>query len=651
MELKVCIDKSTIAANTETHTDTEWVHVDGKKLTYTHAPIYNDFYRKLSYIIRDRNFIDLKTTVAITGEEIQWVTIFSNSVTSGVFDIFKSMGIYAPKIVIGVNNKTNTIYTTAKLCRDLNKYSENQRAALTMYMLTLAHFVVETVNNCVSFTYDGTTGVVRTASPLSNFEKLIRTFEDEETWYIKDTNNDNYTTVNFYNTTHTSTADTYANTEAIKIGAVKHKSGKIAGIASIAIGSAKYTFVMSERVTYTTFDLCNIEISSDSLATCVASAYPKSFSLCKVDKLPLSNEMTLIELEGEDFEETAKTEKLPSWLTSWVLYMLAKGAKFAECSDLEHLTSAYGVKAAEGSSAITCMSPEEMRKFYDSDAYAQELYKQVKPYYDSYNLETNIIANLKGFSNGAIYSMVFVGESGTGKSTAARVIPSRCGLPYVSVNFSVNIEEADLFGSMVPNAKKASSEDPEFVWTDGVITKAVRNGYCVILEEINFARPGVLGKLNSLLDENRQIDLATGEIVRAHPNFRVIATCNIAYEGTNRFNKALINRFDDVTVFRDLDRTEAISVIKARTGYANGTKISKVYDVYEALKKFATEQNINAVVSMRQLLNIFTKGRYYSDAKDAVQRIMINGAFIEDVEYQKVFEETVYKAFDLKFKI
>ena len=81
------------------------------------------------------------------------------------------------------------------------------------------------------------------------------------------------------------------------------------------------------------------------------------------------------------------------------------------------------------------------------------------------------------------------------------------------------------------------------------------------------------------------------------------------------------------------------------------TKISKVYDVYEALKKFAAEQNVNAVVSIRQLLNIFTKGKYYSSAKDAVQRIMINGAFIEDSEYQKVFEETVFTAFDLKFKI
>ena len=83
----------------------------------------------------------------------------------------------------------------------------------------------------------------------------------------------------------------------------------------------------------------------------------------------------------------------------------------------------------------------------------------------------------------------------------------------------------------------------------------------------------------------------------------------------------------------------------------NITKISKVYDVYEALKKYASEQGINITVSIRQLLNIFTKGKYYSNATDAVQRIMLNGAFIENEEYQKVFEDTVFSAFDLKFKI
>ena len=650
MEIKVVIDKDVIDANSDTSTHIDDILIGGKPLSYSHSPSYVNFCKKIPYILKDRRNISLMNTLSNTGEKVTWVSIISNSATAPLFDIFKSMGMYMSKLTIGVSEDTHTVYTMSKLCRDLNKYSEAQRAAVLMYMLTIVYFVSKSEELLIGYSFEPLTGATTVVKEMDNFTKTVRTFETDETWYVKDGNNDNYTAVRFHNTDYVRTNDQYA-TSILKIGIVKHKAGGVAGIATIKLGAVEYGFVLSEKVSYTNFDLCNVEISSDSVCAHIANAFPGNMDLKKCDKLPLSKDMTFVDVDGEELSEIFKTEKIPKWLGGWITSMFAKGARPADSDDLSYLCKTYGVELPAGSAATASMSFEEMVETYKDDEYAQELYKQVKPYYATYALGEELEANLKGFSNGALYSMAFVGESGTGKSTAARVIPARCGIPYISINFSVNIEEADLFGSMVPNAKKSKPEDPEFVWADGIITKAVRYGYCVILEELNFARPGVLGKLNSLLDENRQIDLSTGEIVRAHSNFRIIATCNIAYEGTNRFNKALINRFDDVTVFRDLPRHDAISVIKNRTGYTSMTKISKVYDVYEALKKFAAEQNVNAVVSMRQLLNIFTKGKYYSSAKDAVQRIMINGAFIEDSEYQKVFEETVFTAFDLKFKI
>lgn len=650
MEIKTIIDKDTIETNTDTASNESAILVDGKPLSCTHEPVYGGFFKKIGPILKERKNVELKYTMSSTGEKIVWVTILSNSTTSAVFDLFKSMGIYMPKLTIGVCEATQTVYTSSKLCKDLNKYSDTQRAAVIMYMLTIAQFVNKSEEILLTSEFDGLSGTLKLDTEEGNLLKCIRTFKAEETWYLKDTNKDDYIAVRFYNSARVYTNDQYANSEAVQIAIAKNKAGGVIGLAVVRLGTVRYTFVISDHAAFTDFDLCNIEISSDSVCAFVANAYSGIFNLRKCETLPLSKDMTFLEFDGEGFAEFVKTEKIPNWLAHWATQMFAKGVRVAEPDELSHLCKTFGM-SNPSSSTVSALTLEDMKKLYDTDEYAQELYKQIKPYYSTYKLGTDLDANLKGFSVGALYSMAFIGESGTGKSTAARVIPARCGIPYISVNFSVNIEEADLFGSMVPNSKKSKPEDPEFVWADGIITKAVRNGYCVILEELNFARPGVLGKLNSLLDENRQIDLSTGEIVRAHPNFRIIATCNIAYEGTNRFNKALINRFDDVTVFKDLTRTEAIEVIKNRTKYTNTSKISKVYDVYEALKKFAAEQNVNAVVSMRQLLNIFTKGKFYSNAKDAVQRIMINGAFIEDSEYQKVFEDTVFTAFDLKFKI
>lgn len=306
----------------------------------------------------------------------------------------------------------------------------------------------------------------------------------------------------------------------------------------------------------------------------------------------------------------------------------------------------YNIKATSG---ITVDIPARKSE-YANDAYAQQLYNNVQSYYDQFDLKT-LKNNIPGFYSGALYSMLFIGDSGTGKSTAARVIPYLCGMPYISINFSVNLEESDIFGSMIPNIQKSTPNDPEFVWEDGILTKAIRNGYVAILEEINFARPGVLGKLNSLLDDIRQIDLPTGEIVKAHPNFRVIATCNIAYEGTNRMNKALINRFQDVTKFDNPTRDEMLKIIQARTGYKDIQKIAKVYSVYEALKKYSDEQNLNLIISLRQMLTLFSNGRYYKNAEDAVTRIMLNSAFIEDPDFEQEFCKSVLPNFDLNFRL
>lgn len=650
MELKVLIDKPTIDVNVETAISAENILIKGNPVGLIHEGMFTGFLKKIIPIVKDRRNVEMKQTVSKSGENIIWVQILSNSSTSQVFEIFKSMGIYMPKLVVGINSVSNTVYTSSKLCRDLNKYSDIQKAAVLMYILTLTHFVIKSEDLCLDYEYDGLTNALKVIGEPAQFAECLRKFTNDETWYVKDFNDDNYETVKFFNNSYVSVNDQYANGSAVKLGVLKNSKGFV-GVACLKIGAFASTFVSAGNVVFTDFDMCNMELASDTVCSFIANAFGTSVTFKKSAKLPLSSDMSFVDCDADELSEIIKTDKFPKWLSGWLLQTISKGATIGDSEDFEYLCKAFGVKAPVGSGTATSLTCEEMRKLYDTDEYAQHLYKQIQPYYEKYVLGTELDANIKGFSNGAIYSMAFVGESGTGKSTAARVIPARCGIPYISVNFSVNIEEADLFGSMVPNAKKSKPEDPEFVWADGIITKAVRYGYCVILEELNFARPGVLGKLNSLLDENRQIDLSTGEIVKAHPNFRIIATCNIAYEGTNRFNKALINRFDDVTVFKDLPRNEAITVIKNRTGYSSTVKISKVYDVYEALKKFAAEQNVNAVVSMRQLLNVFTKGKYYSNAKDAVQRIIINGAFIEDSEYQKVFEDTVFSAFDLKFKI
>jgi MoxR-like ATPase len=583
-------------------------------------------------------------TKSVKGERVDFIEIPNNSKTTELFNIFKKYGMYVTKFLCGYAPSTNTVYVSTKTARDMSRMPNETNAALVMYIISLMHFVRE-ASTCVEhITYDMYADIVNLQGPADALEKLFTNFTREQTVKVQASGTDELSGICYVRNVFTGRPNSMSATMVKYAYLYDTVDCKYVGaVVPITAGVTPYTFVVKDSRIVTNFELCTIELRDDSLCTALASGYNGNVSVIRKDTLEDQFKETMeVHILDEELPEG-----LPTWLTAWTKSIVEAGAQPATTSDVKYLLEAYKLKMPKG---FTGCDPDELKKMYGGDEYAQELYKQVKPYYDTFELG-NLSANLAGFAKGVIYAMAFVGESGTGKSTAARVIPYKCGLPYVSVNFSVNIEEADLFGSMFPNAAKTKPEDPEFVWQDGIITKAVRNGYVVILEEINFARPGVLGKLNSLLDENRQLDLPNGEVLRAHPNFRIIATCNIAYEGTNRFNKALINRFDDVTVFKDLKRDEAIEVIRTRTGYSDKAKIDKVYNVYEALKKFAEEQNVNLVVSMRQLLNMFTKGKYYKDARDAVVRIMLNGAFLEDPEYQKVFEDTVLPAFDLKFKI
>lgn len=582
------------------------------------------------------------------------ITIKGNSENTEVFNIFRKFGIITGTLNVGIAGTPShpILYTTAKLMRDIAKYSPDVQAALAFTLFSIAKVCAKVIiaepaikNTPIAGTVDSSLAV---NDALINFS----TIKDIT---VAEVPTENYSILSYVNNKYCSNYTSYAGNMEYGVLSKANDDGSPNYAESVALVAIPYGKVVYPVVVtlsgnvFTTLELSNFESARDSLISAIASRYSlKNVHINKVSldtllvNIPEKAVLTDI-VDDLDFEEQFNANA-PQGLIEWHKNKATKSPISNESRAT--LTKMLGIKDV----CTSTMDKEAMEELYKDDPYAQQLYKQVKPYYETFDLGT-LSANIRGFSKGDIYSMMFIGGSGTGKSTSARVLPARCGIPYTSVNFSVNIEESDIIGSMIPNVQKASAEDPEFVWQDGVLTKAVRNGYCIILEEINFARPGVLGKLNSLLDENRQIDLPTGEVLVAHPNFRIIATCNVAYEGTNRFNKALINRFEDCTVFKDVTRAKAIEIIKTRTGYKNMSKMDPILNVYDALKKYSKEQNLNLVISMRQLLTIFSNGKYYADAADAVSRIMVNGAFIEEPEYQEEFEKSVMPAFKLNYKI
>ena len=568
--------------------------------------------------------------------------------TSVLFEPFKKLGIILGDLVVHFDDgDTSNFYLPLKMLRDFTKFNTTTANALAMYIVSVAKSIQSFIQKPASV------DDVMYGKP--DYRTALQAFADANIFgftnpnYVFNFNEIQVADIVSYSNCNTSYAQVPSVTMMFENNSLQYAIAKTEGGTPSVFVS--YTNGMSRKCYYlinpsgivTNSNMCTLDMECDSITTRIASAVnkpDKPFSVY-TSKIPMAEFQVAEEIE--------------------LLELSTRGKPFVE--RCEHAlketlgaSSDFNFKEAEEDLHVTFkkigdfFDSESIKSSYDSDSYAQQLYKQVQPYYDTFDLKS-LTSCVKGFAKGDLYAMLFVGDSGTGKSTAAKVLPYRCGIPFVCINFSTNIEESDLFGTMIPNAEKKTAEDPEFVWQDGVLTKAIRNGYCAVLEEINFARAGVLGKLNSLLDENRQMDLPNGEIVKAHPNFRMIATCNVAYEGTNRLNKALVNRFDSVVVFEDVCKDEAMSIITSRTGYNDTKKMDVVYNVYSALKKFSKEQNLGLVVSLRQLLTLFKQGKYYKNAEEAIRNVLINGAFIEEQEYLEEFCKTVLPAFKLNFKL
>ncbi|MVP00306.1 ATP-binding protein [Paenibacillus lutrae] len=138
------------------------------------------------------------------------------------------------------------------------------------------------------------------------------------------------------------------------------------------------------------------------------------------------------------------------------------------------------------------------------------------------------------------------GPTGSGKTKLAEHLSFVTGQPLHSVNCSTDLDAEALLGFKTLN-RDGNETVIEFV--PGPVVTAMTRGHILYIDEINMAKPDTLPLINGVLDHRRSItNPFTGEIVRAHADFRVIAAINEGYIGTVPLNEALKNRFVAVEV-------------------------------------------------------------------------------------------------------
>lgn len=135
------------------------------------------------------------------------------------------------------------------------------------------------------------------------------------------------------------------------------------------------------------------------------------------------------------------------------------------------------------------------------------------------------------------FNVMLKGETGVGKGELTKHVAANTNRPVYQANLGEEIRVEDLIGHY-------ELIDGETHWVDGHLTKAVREGAIFQADEFNAASGAVTIMLHSVLEDDGVLTIPqTGETVEPHPEFRVVGTMNPEYAGTQKQNRATMNRF------------------------------------------------------------------------------------------------------------
>ena len=192
------------------------------------------------------------------------------------------------------------------------------------------------------------------------------------------------------------------------------------------------------------------------------------------------------------------------------------------------------------------------------------------------NKLVNITKRIKlGYKDNKVYSLMFVGPSGVGKSFLTKIYAKE----LAGENNFIRLDMSEYSDSMSVN--KIIGSAPGYVGYDDNknILEEIRNkpNSIILLDELDKAHPKIINLLYQILDEG-EIKDAKGNTIKFNNNI-IIMTTNIGYENNSvgfniehenqilsslksEFKLAFINRIDGIIDFNRLNEENIKKIIK-----------------------------------------------------------------------------------------
>ena len=230
---------------------------------------------------------------------------------------------------------------------------------------------------------------------------------------------------------------------------------------------------------------------------------------------------------------------------------------------------------------------------------------------------------------------LLVGHQGSGKTKIIHAVANHLGKPVTRINLTGQTGEDELAGKM--GLLNGATH-----FTDGPLTIAVREGHVLVLDELNAANAEVLFLLNPLLDDGKFIRLMgkDGEIVKAHPDFRMFATINPPdYVGTKELNPALLSRFNLILNIEYAKPKEEAKILIQYTPNLSETMAITMVEFAQIMREAFYGGETSNIVSTRDLLSWASLSVRLDSLKRAFEPAMLNRAIQSKSDRERMKKE------------
>ena len=232
--------------------------------------------------------------------------------------------------------------------------------------------------------------------------------------------------------------------------------------------------------------------------------------------------------------------------------------------------------------------------------------------------------------------LLIKGPTGCGKTRFVSYMAAKLGLPLYTVACHDDLTAADLVGRHLIG-------DGATYWSDGPLTRAVREGGICYLDEVVEARKDTTVVLHPLADDRRVLPIdRTGELIEAPPSFMLIVSYNPGYQNLMKGLKPSTRqrfvslRFD----FPSAAREEAILIGETGIDADTAKRLVAIGKSLRALK----DRDLEEVASTRLLVYAATLIKAGLAPIEAC-RVTLVESLTDDIETTEALLEIVNATF------